>query len=58
MLGMEFEPNKHKEAALSNVTVILGVEVHLQDFLSECKVGHAIDKKLSSTINKILIDKL
>ena len=30
ILGMEFEPNKHKEAAIS--IVILGVERHLQDF--------------------------
>ena len=43
MLGMEFEPNKHKAAAPSNV--ILGVEVNLQDFLSEGKVSFAPTKK-------------
>jgi hypothetical protein len=37
MLGMEFESSKHKEVASSNV--ILGVEVHLQNFLSQCKVS-------------------
>jgi hypothetical protein len=35
MLG--FDPSKHKEAASSNV--ILGVEVHLQNFLSQCKAS-------------------
>jgi hypothetical protein len=34
-LGMEFEPSKHKEAASSNV--ILGVEVHLQNFLASAR---------------------
>jgi len=43
LLGMEFEPSKHKETAASNV--ILGVEVHLQDFLSECKVSFSPTKK-------------
>ncbi len=43
MLGMEFEPSKHKEAAPSNI--ILGVEVHLQEFLSECKVSFSPTKK-------------
>ncbi len=31
LLGMEFEPSEYKEAASSNI--ILGVEVHLKDFL-------------------------
>ena len=43
MLGMEFEPNKHKAAAPSNV--ILGVEVNLQDFRSEGKISFAPTKK-------------
>ena len=40
---MEFEPSKHKAAAPSNI--ILGVEVHLQDFLRECKVSFSPTKK-------------
>jgi hypothetical protein len=43
MLGMEFESNKHKTAAPNNV--ILGVEINLQDFLSEGKVSFAPTKK-------------
>ncbi len=43
MLGMEFEPSKHKEAA--SINIILGVEVHLQDFVSECKVSFSPTKK-------------
>ena len=43
MLGMEFEPKKHKTAAPSNV--ILGVDVTLQDFLREGKVSFAPTKK-------------
>ena len=42
-LGMEFEPSKHKEAASSNV--ILGVEDHLQNLLSQCKVSFSPPKK-------------
>ena len=40
---MEFEPNKDKAEAPSNVT--LGVEVHLQVVRSEGKVSFAPTKK-------------
>jgi hypothetical protein len=43
LLGMEFDPSNHKAAAPSNI--ILGVEVHLQDFLRECKVSFSPTKK-------------
>jgi hypothetical protein len=40
---MEFDPSKNKTTAPTNV--ILGVEVHLQDFLRECKVSFSPTKK-------------
>ncbi len=40
---MEFESFKDKTSAPSNI--ILGVEVHLQDFLRECKVSFSPTKK-------------
>ena len=43
MLGMEFDPNKHKTTSPSNV--ILGVEVNLQEFLREGKVSFATTRK-------------
>jgi hypothetical protein len=42
LLGMEFDPSKDKTTTPTNV--ILGVEVHLQDFLRECKVSFSPTK--------------
>jgi hypothetical protein len=60
--GVATDFSKFSEEQLKKVVKALGKSqgtfLLKQDLIKHRKVGNAIDKKLLSTINKILIDKL